>query len=205
MMGIFLGNAFSTFAQLDQTQDEKLQVQDKKLKVLRMFDETKDETTIFVSPGLLALTLRTLNTGLITQSVKGVEKSVSSANLKVKIILADAYYKFSGKTVVRPQNISFTFVSDEGQNKYKDNLNFSVSLGQEIILQGKMEYIQRVINTSNTPIYEEVLKMTIPVDVFLRVTKEKNIRFQLGSKNYKMKGTERESLQNFTEFIENIK
>jgi hypothetical protein len=109
-------------------------------------------------------------------------------------VLGDARYSYPGKTPSRPESVSFTFISDEGKNKYKGVVGFSISAEGEVVHQGDVTLGQRTFRLNGQQITQQLLTATLPTDTFIRITQAKKVQLKVGSKSFKLNDYQRKAI-----------
>lgn len=108
-------------------------------------------------------------------------------------ILKNAWYGYPGKNPARPQNVSFTFISDEG-NKDKGGLNFSIAIEGAIAHQGEVSLGQLTFQSNGHNITQQTLTVPVPTDIFLLITQAKKVQFKVGPKSHKLNNYQRKAI-----------
>ena len=98
-----------------------------------------------------------------------------------RVSLHRVEYRYPGKTQARPEVISFVFMP---LNKYKNAPNFSVTVDGQVIQEGPATFADLCCSEVNgRKETQQQIIVSLPTDVFERVTQAKKVELKLTSKS----------------------
>lgn len=122
-----------------------------------------------------------------------------------ELVLWDVSYTYQGRNPIRPQNVNFTFFVNQRKDRYRKNQSFSISVDGTVVHEGAFVLEQRAFEGNGKPVAREVLKVTVPTDVFLSVARAKKAQLELGSETFKLNGEQRKHLSVLATTIEPLR
>ena len=158
-----------------------------KIRVLRIYDPQKDET----STGTM------LDLTDLTRAIGFVDLSGSTPGTYDVGSQMSASYTFPGKIFSRPESVRVVFAAFS-KGKYKTKNDYMVKADGELLFQGKAEYQQQQLTTLNKDrdkTYEERLTLVIPLDLFIRLANAKKVQLKIGPTDFDLSGEQRERLK----------
>jgi hypothetical protein len=180
----------SLYAGPGAAQDISLERGKDHVPVARVFDPSKNETTVSVVPDSMGgLAARLLSNSPDVQS--------SPTHQTVEFTMRAVSYSYPGNIPLRPQHVNFVFISDGRKPKYKDNLDFSIDADASPLHQGKIDYSVKDSTLGRI----EVLLASVPTEVFLRIAQAKKVQWTLGPKKYKLTDSQRKDMRALAETI----
>ena len=157
--------------------------------VVRAFDPTKNETMVSVMPDfVMNLAVAILADSPYAQG----SPSLKRGEFTLRVI----WYSYPGTTPARPDKITFVFISDGRQPKYKDTPDFRVDADGSTT-NGKVVYDLRDSSLGKI----EVLTVPVPTDLFLRFAHAARVEFSFGKKTYKLSGVQKKDMRAFAETV----
>ncbi len=91
-----------------------------------------------------------------------------------------ASYTYPGKTPVKPESVTLTFVSTEVSAIFKEKRDLTITADNEVFRLGRMTYQAFPLGFS----VDEHLTLSIPTDLFMRLSGAGKVHVQLGDDSF---------------------
>jgi hypothetical protein len=111
-----------------------------------------------------------------------------------------AGFTSQGKKVVRPENITLEILPAAKDRTYVDNRIIKIFLDGRIALDSTSTFVSA---NSDGSIIDASLKQEIPYELFIKLSKAKQITMQVGPTTFELKGSDIEAFSDLLKTIEN--